>query len=248
MIRALVVDDEPPARRRLTRMLRRVQDLQVMGEADTGASAVALIEAVRPDLVLLDIHLPDFDGFNVIRLLTTPLPAIVFVTAYDHHAVSAFEAAALDYLLKPVKQARLEQALGRVRAGVWKAGPTGSLESVVAARPGAPPLARLPVRDRGGVLIVPVSDITSIVVDRGLVFVTTAQGRFSTKYTTLQEIERALPPTAFHRVHRQALVSLDHVCEVYQADNATARLRLSCGAEVPVSRSQLPDIRALLHL
>jgi DNA-binding LytR/AlgR family response regulator len=217
-------------------MLRRVQDLQVMGEADTGASAVALIEAVRPDVVLLDIHLADFDGFGVIRLLTTPLPAIVFVTAYDHHAVSAFEAAALDYLLKPVKQARLEQALGRVRSGVGK------------ARPGAPPLARLPVRDRGRVLIVPVSDITSIVVDHGLVFVTTAQGRFSTKYTTLQEIERALQPTAFHRVHRQALVSLDHVCEVYQADNATARLRLSCGAEVPVSRSQLPDIRALLHL
>ena len=132
MIRALVVDDEPPARRRLTRMLRRVQDLQVMGEADTGAAAVVLIEAVRPDLVLLDIHLPDFDGFSVIRLLTPPLPAIVFVTAYDHHAVSAFEAAALDYLLKPVKQARLEQALGRVRAGVGKADPNGSLESVVA--------------------------------------------------------------------------------------------------------------------
>jgi len=248
VIRAVVVDDEPPARRRLTRMLRRVSDVQVVGEAESGASAVTLIEAIHPVLVLLDIRLPDFDGFTVIHLLTEPLPAIVFITAHDDHAVAAFEAEAVDYLLKPVRQARLEQALGRVRARVGRLDANGSLERVVTARPGAPPLARLAVRDRGRILLIPIPDITSIVVERGLVFVTTVQGRFSTKYTTLQDIERALPPAAFHRIHRQALVRLEHVREVCHADNATARLRLSCGTEVPVSRSHLPQIRALLHL
>jgi len=160
MIRAVIVDDERPARRRLTRMVARVSDVQLVGEAENGASAVELIEAARPDVALLDILLPDFDAFSVIHLVSDPLPAILFVTAHDQHAVAAFEAEAVDYLLKPVRQARLEQALGRVRARVGQADTNGPLERLVAARPGAPPLARLPVRDRGRILIIPVSDIT----------------------------------------------------------------------------------------
>ena len=227
MIRTIVVEDEPPSRLRLSRMLRRVPDVVVVGEAASGAAAVALIESAEPDLVLLDIHLPDIDGFSVLRQLDEPFPAIVFVTAYDEHAVAAFEAEAVDYLMKPVRHARLGLALERVRARQSRAVADQGIRRIAATRPGAPLLARLPVRDRGRVLIVPIVDITSIVVDHGLVFVTTPEGRFSTKYTNLQEIERTLRIDSFQRVHRQAFVNIEHVREVLHADNATARLRLS---------------------
>jgi two-component system LytT family response regulator len=113
-LRALVVDDEPPARRRLLRLLEAHPEVLVVGEADSGPEAVRQIREVEPDLLLLDIQLPEFDGFEVLSQVAAP-PAVIFTTGYDQYALRAFEAAGIDYLLKPVEPETLERALGRLR-------------------------------------------------------------------------------------------------------------------------------------
>ncbi|HMX30519.1 MAG TPA: response regulator, partial [Blastocatellia bacterium] len=115
-IRTLIIDDEELARSRMRRLLAAFEDLEIAGEAENGAAAIALIEAARPDLLFLDVQMPDLDGFEVLKLIEAePLPLVVFVTAYDQYAVNAFEVSALDYLLKPVHRRRLESAVGKVR-------------------------------------------------------------------------------------------------------------------------------------
>src|SRR5262249_46547249 len=116
MIRALIVDDEPPARKKVRHLLRPFADVEIVAEVGTGVDAVAAADRLKPDLILLDIHLPDMDGFGVLERMADPESAIViFVTAYDEHALAAFQARALDYLLKPVAPDRFEAAIDRAR-------------------------------------------------------------------------------------------------------------------------------------
>src|SRR5262245_12915374 len=183
-IRTLIVDDEELARRRLQRMLAAFPDVQIIGEAENGAETVAKIEAEQPDLVFLDVQMPDLDGFGVLKLVeVAALPLIIFVTAFDQYAVNAFEVSALDYLLKPVHRQRLEQALVKVRAKLAK--PEASQAQLTQLiqqfqRPAANYLQRLPVRAQQRILILPVEQITSLRVEHGVVCAATAEGEFWT--------------------------------------------------------------------
>jgi two-component system LytT family response regulator len=250
-IRALIVDDEELARRRLHRLLAAFADVQIIGEAANGADAVAKIEAEQPDLVFLDVQMPDLDGFAVLRLIeTAPLPLVIFVTAFDQYAVNAFEVCAVDYLLKPVHRQRLEQSLVKAREKLTKPqAHQAQLTQLIQQfqRPVANYLQRLPVRAQQRILILNVEQITSLRVEHGVVCAATAEGEFWTKYTALTELEEVLDPAVFRRVHRQAIVNLNHVREINAFDNNTARLTLTGGQQVNVSRNHLPELRKVLQ-
>ncbi len=251
MMRVLIVDDEPLARQRMRDLLAAHPDVQIAGEAESGAEAVERVETLRPDLLLLDVQMPDVDGFGVLRLLDrAALPLVIFVTAHDQYAVDAFEVSALDYLLKPISRRRLAEALSKARTQLATRGQAQTqLTRFLQTLPprGAAYLQRLPVRAQQRILVLGVEQITSLRVDHGLVCATTAEGEFWTKFTTLAEIEPQLDPAIFQRVHRQALVNLNHVREIRPYDNQTAQLTLSSGQQVSVSRNHLPELRKLLQ-
>src|SRR5205085_10768405 len=166
----------------------------------------------------LDVQMPELDGFDVLRLIETALPPLViFVTAFDQYAVNAFEVSAVDYLLKPVHRQRLEQALAKARAKLDRpeANQTQLTQLIQRfQRPAASYLQRLPVRAQQRILILNVEQITSLRVEHGVVCATTSEGEFWTKYTALTELEEVLDPAVFQRVHRQAIVNLNHVREI----------------------------------
>lgn len=250
-IRSLIVDDEALARRRLERLLAPFPDIEVVGQADCGTQAVLEIERLAPALIFLDIQMPDMDGFEVLSMLDKQaLPETVFVTAYDQYAIQAFEHAALDYLLKPVRRHRLAESVERVRTRL-AAAPTAGAEGLAKLlrrsldRP-QEYLQRLPVRSRQSILILPIEDVTGLRLEDGLVYVQSNKGEFWSKYTTLSQVEGLLDPDSFMRIHRQHIVNLNHVHEVKAFDNQTARLTLSCGHQARVSRSHMKRFREVL--
>lgn len=251
MIHALIVDDEQLARERMRGMLAPFADIEVVAEADSGADAVIKIEKYEPELLFLDVRMPGLDGFETLRMVETePLPLVIFVTAYDQYAVAAFEANAVDYLLKPVRRRRLEQALAKVREKLASrragAAQLNSLLQSVAPRPESH-LQRLPVRAQNRILILPVEQIALLRIDRGLVRVTTDQGEFRTRYTTFTELEGLLDPQVFLRIHRQVIVNLNHVHEITNIDKHSARVTLRGGQQAPVSRRHLKELREVIR-
>jgi two-component system LytT family response regulator len=252
MIRTIIIDDEPLARSRLRKMLSGFDDIEVIEEASDGPEAVIKIEAHAPDLILLDVQMPDLDGFGVLKMVEGDrVPAVIFVTAYDQYAVDAFEVSAIDYLLKPVRRDRLDRAIGRAREKLSKSASASSdltlLLEAVAGRQ-KPYLQRLPVRAQGRILILNIDQITSFKIEQGLVYVTSADGEYWTRYTTFGQLEDQLDPKLFLRVHRQAIVNLNCVQEVAAYDNSTARLILSSGHQVSVSRNHIKRLRQALDL
>lgn len=199
-IRALVVDDEDLARRNLTVLLRRDQDIQSIGECSSGADAIEEIRKSKPDLVFLDVQMPECDGFDVLELLGSDLPAaIIFVTAYDEYALRAFEAGALDYLLKPFDDARFGRALSRAK------------EKLAYYRPAqrrAP--QRLVVRSQGQVLFLNVADIDWIEA-AGYYACLHVGGDTHILRRTLAELQQDLGEDQFIRIHRSIIVNLDRV-------------------------------------
>jgi two-component system LytT family response regulator len=203
MIRTLIVDDEPLARKRLRTLLAAFSDVQVKAEAGNGADAVTMIETEPADLLLLDVQMPDLDGFSVLRMVETErMPLVIFVTAYDEYAVNAFEVSAVDYLLKPVRRERLAQALSKAR------------EQLAARSQASTQLNR---------------------------FLHTSAPQ------TFTELEGLLDPHLFQRIHRQIIVNLNHVREITTFDNNTARLTLTGGQQVSVSRNHLKALRQTLN-
>jgi two-component system LytT family response regulator len=195
--------------------------------------------------------MPTLDGFGVLRMLDMDtLPLVIFVTAHDQYAIDAFEVNAVDYLLKPIRRQRLEQAVAKARERLATRDVASAQLSEFLQRltnQSQSYLQRLPVRSHHRILILPVDQITSLKIDRGLVLVTTAEGEFWTKYTTFTELEKLLDPKLFLRVHRQVIVNLNHIREVTAFDNSTARLTLSSGHQVSVSRNHLKSLREILN-
>lgn len=242
-MRILIVDDETPARERLKRLLSDVEDAEVVGEAKDGVRAVEMIEQEQPDLVLLDIQMPGLDGFGVIEALKEP-PLVVFVTAYDEHAIRAFEVNALDYLLKPFSRERLEKAIRRAqeeeRDFSTKLGPL--LENLAAQ---GRYLTRLAVRDRDRIRVLDVGQVDWINVADEQVWVHVGDKAYPIR-RTLAELEARLDPAHFFRAHRSAIVNLDRVREIIPWFKGSHRLRLTTGAEVELSRAQARALRGIL--
>lgn len=244
-VRVVFADDERPARSYLASLLRGMDDVEIVGEASSGVDAVPLIEKVRPDLVLLDVQMPGLDGFEVVGLVKTrPLPFVAFVTAHDDYAVRAFDAHAIDYLLKPVRRARLRETLTRVREKLDHR----DLRLEEAARVQAAGaqyaeskgnyLERLPVRRKHDVVIVPVRDVASLVTEHELLVLTTIRNeRFVLDYP-LREVEGRLDPERFVRLSRSALANVDVITRVEPLPGGLHTVHLANGQQIHVSRQQ----------
>ena len=238
-IRTLIVDDEPIARQVLRDELHSVGDVEVVGEAGNGNDALVQIERLKPDLVLLDLQMPGLGGFDVIqRLPPGALPIVIIVTAYDQHAIRAFEEGALDYLLKPVSQERLEKALDRARAL------RGKVRNV------AESLAQLgrKVVGRAGAeyFLIDIDDVLAFQAEREIVWIITARQRYMATQP-LHRIDARLKGSVFQRVHRNALVNVNHVRKMTSLSSQRWLLTLSNGQELIVSKRLAGSVREMLQ-
>ena len=238
----VIVEDEPLARKTLRSMLDAVDWLEVIDEAADGLAAVEVINTRQPDLVFLDINLPELSGLDVLKRLTHE-PAVVFTTAHDRHAIAAFELAALDYLLKPFGRARLQQALTRAQAAFDnKDARTTTTEARSAL--GTGPLERILIRDGGRIVPVAVRDIERIEADGDYAAVR-AKGKTLLVSLPLSDFETRLDPERFVRVHRSHLVNLDHVEAIEPFDNSQLLVRMKDGTKITASRTASKRLRDL---
>lgn len=219
-MRVLIVDDEPPARARLRRLLEACADIEIAGDARNGEEALAQVAAHAPDAVFLDVQMPGASGLDVAASLPDPAPVVVFVTAFDQYALQAFDAAAVDYLLKPVEHERLARALQRVREKLGRA-----------AQP-AP--GKLLIPDRGRTHVVAVAEILWLEAADNYVVVHTAD-RAPLMRRTLAGLLDDLG-AGFVRTHRSAAVALAQIVAVDPLEKGGATIRLRGGATVPCSR------------
>ncbi len=247
-LRALIVDDERPARREMKRMLGKIEGLEIIGEAGDGLAAISLIEEHRPDIILLDIQMPGLDGFQVIERLkgSGELPSIIFVTAYDQYAIKAFEVHAVDYLLKPVDEDRLARAIEhvrRIRTGLELGPDLAALMQTIRAAP-----RRLAVRRGDSHVFVDESDILYATISAGDVIVVTGELEGEAGFRSLDELQRELGPDRFFRVHRSYLANVERIHEITPWFSGRYQLRMggSDGPVIPLSRSQAGKLRELL--
>ncbi len=246
-LRMVLVDDEPLARARARRLLLDLPGVIVVGEAASVDEAQPLIEALRPDCILLDVQMPGEDGFALLAKLTHR-PAVVFATAYDQYAVQAFEENAVDYLLKPFRAERLAAAIERVRHELERPEELSKrLQTLLASVGHAPQsdrLDRFTVRLGAKQLIVRSPDVLWFGAEDKLVFAAVEGDRHWIDFT-LDELERRLEPARFLRVHRSAIVNLDRAAALRPAFAGTYRLQLNDAArtEVPVSRARARLLR-----
>ncbi|HZS60282.1 MAG TPA: response regulator [Gemmatimonadaceae bacterium] len=250
-LRVVIADDERPARSFLAALLRSFDDVVIVAEATTGKEAVQAIEREHPDLALLDLHMPELDGIGVVRMLKkSAMPLIAFVTAYDEYAVRAFEVNAIDYLLKPVEKARLREAINRAQERIEHseiaAEQSERLRTAVVAYEStnsAPALERIPVRKRDEVLLVPVSQIASIVADGQLLYLTTVKGERHSITYRLKDLELRLAPGQFVRLGRGTLANVDCIVKINSMPGGTHVAVLTNGQKLQVSRLQSRVIR-----
>jgi two-component system, LytTR family, response regulator len=244
--RALVVEDEPIARRQLRDLIDDVDWIECVGEAADGVTAVALIDQLQPDLVFLDIEMPELNGLEVLGRIKHD-PAVVFTTAYDKFAVAAFELEAIDYLLKPFGRDRLLAALERVRRAV-----RGDADVPVAQRAseaaeqlsGNGALARIFVRDRGRIVPIAIGDIERLEADDDYVAVH-SRGRRFLVYLGMNEFEARLDSERFLRVHRSHIVNLDHVAALAPYDATRLQIEMKDGKKIIASRTRSRELRGL---
>ncbi len=242
-VRVLVVDDEEPARQILREYLSREEGFEVVGECRNGFEAVKAVAELSPDLLLLDIQMPKLTGFEVLELVGRDL-AVVFVTAYDEHALRAFEVNAVDYLLKPVAPDRLRAALGRARERVRARAPVPVAALLQAARPAGAPAERILVRDGAKVVVIPVADLDYAEAQDDYVGLHT-KGRVHLKQQTLAELEVSLDPARFVRIHRSYILNVERLTRLETEGEGKAAV-LADGTRLAVSRAGYARLKALL--
>ena len=243
MMRVLIVDDEAPARARLRQMLGAHADLEIAGEAETGVQAMEMTLALRPDLLLLDIQMPGSSGIDVATCLPQPRPHVIFCTAYDQHAVDAFELHAVDYLLKPISRARLAQALDRVRALMEGGGDAGVDRAI---RGSAITPARFLVKNAGHYLVVGEARVIYFASEDGLTRLVAEGGQYWMD-PTLNELEGRLDPARFFRISRAAMISLNAVAEVFSMPGGSGEVLLKNGHRLEVSRRRFRELLLALE-
>jgi two-component system LytT family response regulator len=237
-LRTLVVDDEAPARRRIRRLLAEEDGVAVVGECGDGESAVAMIAAERPDLVFLDVQMPERDGFEVVTAIPpVTLPAILFVTAYDRYALRAFEVHAVDYLLKPFSRERFRTALGRARERIAKRTQDAALESLTASlRHRQSFLSRVAVRSGARTIFVELAAVDWLEAADNYVRLHVRQREYLVR-ETLAALEAQLDPDRFVRIHRCAIVQLDRIAEMRPTSHGDAEVLLRDGRRLAASRT-----------
>jgi two-component system LytT family response regulator len=252
-LRIVIVDDEPPAARCIKQLLAPCENYVVVGECNDGACAIRTIAEEEPDIVLLDIHLPDMTGFDVIAEIgVSQMPLVIFATAFDHYAVRAFEAHAVDYLLKPVSGPRLFAALDRAaqrlresRRDDFEAHLRQVLDQMSSSGGGRDSSARIKVRGRDGVYFVPTEAIDRVEVSRNHLTIHAGRERHIMR-DTMDNMERRLPHTRFLRVHRAAIVNLDRVRAIQPWFHGDYVVIMQDGTKVTTGRRYREKVRALL--
>jgi len=239
-IRVLVADDEAPARAKLRRFLAADPRVELVGEAEDGLRAVALVRELKPDLLLLDIQMPGLTGFEVLEALGESRPPVIFSTAFDRFALEAFEAAAADYLLKPYDGARFQRALDRALA--LRDG-SGEPVKALLRRVAQAPLERLLVEGERGLEALPLRAILRLEADGKLVRVHTDRGPFELR-KALRDLESRLPAHRFCRVHRGAVVALEAVVRLEPWDHGDGLLVLRDGSHCVLSRTHRAEFLA----
>jgi two-component system LytT family response regulator len=232
-MRALLVDDEQPARERLRQLLAAHPDVEVAGEAEDGVQATERIAEFAPDVVFLDIQMPGASGLDVVASLGRPRPAIIFCTAFDRYAVDAFEVSATDYLLKPVNRARLAAALDRVRHRPESRDRERALDASTASEALSP--TRFLARRGARYLVVPRAEVVAFSFDDGVTRLTTGREDL-TMQPTLAALARRLDPHHFCQISRTVIVQLDAVREARPFPDGTGEVLLSNGQTRPVTR------------
>jgi two-component system LytT family response regulator len=246
-VRALIVDDEGLARRRIRRLLRPHRDVEIAGDCGSGSEAIEMAHDLVPDLLFLDVQMPDLDGFAVLRALGSRRPAaVVFTTAYDEYAVRAFEVSAVDYLTKPIARSRFDAAVERARAALSGADRPATQARLrdalvrLAARP-----ARLVVKRDGRAIFVDPDEISWVEAERNDVRLHTTRGSFR-YHEPISRVETRLDPARFVRVHRSSIVNVDRIAELQPWFRGDGILIMKDGARVTLSRTYRPKLAAIL--
>jgi two-component system, LytTR family, response regulator len=244
-IRALIVDDEDLARQVIREMLKPHEEIEIAGECANGFEAVRMATELKPDLMFLDIQMPKLDGFEVLDLVGTDI-AVIFVTAYDEHALRAFEVHALDYLLKPFRAERFEAALEQAKKRIGGKTPVAPLNLKSAAREPGQYAERLVVKDGTRVQIIPITKLDYVEAQDDYVALA-CQGKKHLKQQTISSVEASLDPKNFVRIHRSYLVNLERVTrlEPYSKDSHIAIL--NDGSRLPVSRAGYARLKSFLE-
>lgn len=243
-IRALLVDDEELARRGLRVRLERAGDIAIVGECANGRDAITAIGRLDPDLVFLDVQMPELSGFDVIDAIgTARVPYVIFVTAYDQYAVRAFEIHAVDYLLKPFTAERLRSAVQRVRD---HAALVGLKTNTALNQEGSTYTTRMVFKSRGRILFLPVDEIRWIAAEENYVRICAGNESHLLR-DTMARLETRLDPNVFLRVHRSSIVNLHYVKEVKNQSDGESLVVLKSGEQVAMSRSYRARIYKLLH-
>ncbi len=232
----LIIDDEPPAREELRRLLGAYDDLAVIGECGNAIEGIAAVNRLSPDVIFLDIRMPRISGLEMLSMLDPERrPRVVFLTAYEEHALEAFAEDAFDYLLKPVDPQRLDRTIQRLRRSDPAPSPFDRVE----------PLASIPCSGQNRIYLVRVADIEFVVSRTSGLFVVTAAGQERFTELTLKTIEERTP---LLRCHRQVLVNPEAIREIVFQDNGAAEIVTGSGAHIPVSRRHLAVLKERLSI
>jgi two-component system LytT family response regulator len=249
LLKTLIVDDEPVARKILREELELIENVEIVGEADNGIEALEKIVAFRPDLVLLDLQMPGMGGLDVVRKLkhAPSMPVIVIVTAYDKYALQAFDAGAVDYLLKPVGQDRLAEAVERAKrvTGREAAEKVAQLQEIGEKAEG-PRMRRIVGRVGEEYFLLSADEIYAFQADGDLVWIITSKRRYLATQT-LKILQERLKTSSFRRIHRNALVNVDHVRKMSALSSQRWLITLSNDQEFIASKRQARSVRQLLN-
>jgi two-component system, LytTR family, response regulator len=242
---AIIVDDEELARAVVKEHLATHEEIQVVAECANGFDAVKVAAELKPDLVFLDIQMPKLDGFEVLELLE-PQPTVVFITAYDQHALRAFEVHAVDYLMKPFSPERFEEALIRAKARMSTGHPAGPQPTELSAAAKSEwPLDRLVVRDGTKVTLIPMAKLDYIQAQDDYVLLKTPE-KGHLKQQTLTSLEARLDPKRFLRIHRSYIIQLDRLARLEQTPSESWVAVLTDGTKLPVSKSGYARLKEVL--
>ena len=245
----LIVDDENPARDELTYLLSLENEVEIVGEADSGAAAIGLAAQLKPNVIFMDVQMRGMNGLETAVVLRTIIPdtLLVFATAYDEYAVQAFEVGAVDYLLKPFESGRIHMTVERLKSyhsDEWGA----AVQRVDAALHKAKVVVqKLPLEKNGKIIMVHYNDLIYVYTQKGMVTVVTIYGEYG-YVGTLTELEDRLIQTALVRVHKSYIVNLDKVKEVVPWFKGTYWLKVEGDIEIPVSKSKVKEIKGILGL
>ncbi|MBK8292886.1 MAG: LytTR family transcriptional regulator DNA-binding domain-containing protein [Flammeovirgaceae bacterium] len=244
MIKAVLIDDEPLSREILKSYLRNYSDIEVLEECNDGFEGVKAIQQHQPGLIFLDIQMPKINGFEMLQLIQ-PAPAVIFITAFDEFALKAFEANAIDYLLKPVAEDRFQKAIQKFLDKSGQAPNTTELLETMAKAPSQS--NRIVVKTGSKVKIIPVQEIQYLEAEDDFVKIVTAEGSFL-KNKTMSFYEQSLDPNLFVRVHRSFIVHIGQITKIEPYQKETHMAILRNGQQIPISKTGYPKLKSILGI